>query len=89
MRTLLLTVAAMLLVVDAAGAGPAQRHKRGKPHAPHAQRHDRQVAAPRGAGPVDPGNGAWRPRDANKLPFGSTHWWDEMLREGRINGDTM
>jgi hypothetical protein len=36
--------------------------------------------APRG--PLDAGQ--WHARDASKLPFGSSLWWDQMLRENRL-----
>jgi hypothetical protein len=26
-------------------------------------------------------------RDADKLPFGSAIWWDQMQREGRLGGE--
>ena len=26
----------------------------------------------------------WYARDASKLPFGSSIWWDQMLRENRL-----
>jgi hypothetical protein len=26
----------------------------------------------------------WHARDASQLPFGSTLWWDQMLRENRL-----
>ena len=26
----------------------------------------------------------WYPRDSSKLPFGSSRWWDQMLREDRL-----
>jgi hypothetical protein len=35
------------------------------------------------------GERAWQPHDSGALPFGSARWWEQMLREGRINGDTM
>jgi hypothetical protein len=30
---------------------------------------------------------AYVERDANKLPFGSAIWWDQMQREGRLGGE--
>jgi hypothetical protein len=29
-------------------------------------------------------DGQWYARDASKLPFGSSIWWDQMLRENRL-----
>jgi len=43
----------------------------------------KQYAAPHVArAPAD--SGQWYPHDASKLPFGSSIWWDQMLREGRL-----
>ena len=30
------------------------------------------------------GGSEWYARDASKLPFGSSIWWDQMLRENRL-----
>jgi len=40
----------------------------------------RHVQAARG--PAD--GSQWYPHDTSKLPFGSSVWWDQMLREGRL-----
>jgi hypothetical protein len=87
MKTLVLVVAALLLV--AGSAGDARAAGSSKLHKHHAQRYDRPAPPARGARQRYPGDHGWQPHDASKLPFGSTSWWDQMLREGRINGDTM
>jgi hypothetical protein len=51
----------------------------------HAKRLHRQPAP----GVRERREGAWQPHDSGALPFGSGRWWEQMLREGRINGDTM
>jgi hypothetical protein len=33
------------------------------------------------------GNG-YVQHDAEKLPFGSSNWWEQMRREGRLGGET-
>jgi hypothetical protein len=86
MKTLILVVAAMVLAavcaLDARAAGSS------KPHKHHGKRHDRQTPPARGALPTSPGNNGWRAYDTSELPFGSRSWWDQMLREGRLNSDT-
>jgi hypothetical protein len=39
------------------------------------------------ASPLPRGNG-YREQLADKLPFGSSAWWDQMKREGRLGGET-
>src|SRR5262245_9056128 len=50
------------------GKKPKQYAARQVPHAPR--------------GPAD--DSQWYARDASKLPFGSSIWWDQMLRENRL-----
>jgi hypothetical protein len=38
--------------------------------------------AQRARAPAD--GSEWYARDASKLPFGSSIWWDQMLRENRL-----
>jgi hypothetical protein len=33
---------------------------------------------------ADPSPNPWYALDANKLPFGSSLWWEQMLRENRL-----
>ena len=68
-------LSAALLVGFAAQADAKRATKKPKHYAAH------QV------GPARRGGGAeeqWYPRDASKLPFGSSLWWDQMLRENRL-----
>jgi hypothetical protein len=54
-----------------------------------AAKRDREVAPARVGSASDrsPSQG-WYVHDANKLPVGSTTWWEQMQREGRLGGDT-
>ncbi len=52
----------------------------------HAKHYHRQPAT---GARAERREGAWQPHDSSALPFGSGRWWEQMLREGRINGDTM
>lgn len=55
-------------------ANPLHRHAKGQTRRglPHPQRATYQH-----------GEG-WYEHDANKLPFGSSLWWEQMLREKRV-----
>jgi hypothetical protein len=67
---------ALAMVVEAAsnaGAEPETK-KRPKP-APAQARQPTPAPTPKPDSYVE--------RDANKLPFGSAQWWDQMLRENR------
>jgi hypothetical protein len=52
-----------------------------KPSKKPKQYASRQVSQ-RARAPAD--GGEWYARDASKLPFGSSIWWDQMLRENRL-----
>jgi hypothetical protein len=77
MRTLTVVVAVCLI------ASPvyANAHKR------HAKMHYRQERSDVSQKPTYPERGGWYERDANKLPFGSAIWWEQMQREGRLGGE--
>lgn len=65
---------AVLLATVATAADAKRPLKKHKQYAAH------QAAAPaRARAPDD-----WYARDASKLPFGSSIWWDQMLRENRL-----
>ena len=72
MRFVLGLAVALLLAALAAAADakkPVKKHK--------------QYAAHQAAQPARP-QGQWYERDASKLPFGSSIWWEQMLRENRL-----
>jgi hypothetical protein len=54
-------------------------------HGDRAMRHDRYVSPHHSLKPRYPGASGWYPHDASQLQFGSTLWWDQMLRENRLN----
>ena len=64
----------LLTAVLAALAPSAEANKATKKQKPSAAR---QAGRDRGAE-------QWHARDASKLPFGSSIWWDQMLRENRL-----
>jgi len=68
-------VFALLAVTPTAHAGLAKKHKR------FAATHERMSGARRS---LDDGRAGYIERDAAKLPFGSSAWWDQMLRENRL-----
>lgn len=70
-------LATLSLVAGLSGEGSAQSNAK-KLHK-HAQAQVRQPSAAPTAGKPD----GYVERDANKLPFGSSLWWDQMLRENR------
>ena len=54
-----------------------------KPHKPGAKRYIRYKAPYVRPELTYPRSNGWYEHDANKLPIGSTIWWDQMVREGR------
>ena len=62
------------LALGAAAKNPSKPHKHKRlAHAPS------RVETHGGRG-----QDQWYERDVNKLPFGSSIWWDQMLRENRL-----
>ena len=82
MKLLVIVAAALSLVAttafDASAASKAQKR--------YAKRQVPYASPEVGYGPGYPGAGGWYPRDASKLPFGSSIWWDQMRRERRTGG---
>jgi hypothetical protein len=54
-------------------------------HKRHAKGHYRYVVRHHGYKQEYPDANGWYPHDANQLKFGSALWWDQMLRENRLN----
>jgi hypothetical protein len=73
----LLLAAASL--APAADAAPGAKKKYAKQRAATAYARRDDAAA-------DRNRDGWIERDANKLPFGSAQWWDQMMREDRTTG---
>ena len=67
----------LLTAVLAAFAPGVEANKATKKQKPSAAQQARQAGRDRGAE-------QWHARDASKLPFGSSIWWDQMVRENRL-----
>ena len=78
MRIVVAILAIFSLIAGLSGDVSAQGYAK-KRHK-HAKAHVRQPN--NGAATAGPADG-YIVRDANKLPVGSSIWWDQMLRENR------
>jgi len=82
MKAALAHVAALSLVVGlghpAAAGAQAKKHKRVARNTATAQHY---------GSPKPSGTDGYVERDANKMPFGSAMWWEQMQREGRLGGE--
>jgi hypothetical protein len=79
MRVFASALGAVLLI--AGSLVPAVAQTQPKPPKPETKKeHAQERSAPRGNG--------YREQLADKLPFGSSAWWDQMRREGRLGGET-
>jgi len=87
MKAFLLVLAPLALLAGSMGAADAADYSTA--HKRHAERNVRRPSPHLGAKPPSRGDNGWQPHDTSRLPFGSQSWWDQMLREGRMNGDTM
>jgi hypothetical protein len=74
----LVLAGAVASAAAAAGTAHSRKHKR----IVSAHQHHTFVRRERQAD-----NEAYYVHDANKLPFGSQRWWEQMVREGRIGSD--
>ena len=82
MRLAILWVLSVLMsfaVIAEAGATDAKKRKVQK-HAANANAAAPAATAPRPA--------PYRELLADKMPIGSTQWWEQMRREGRLGGET-
>jgi hypothetical protein len=85
MRIFVVVVAALSLLAGSALEVSAKEHSRAH-RRPLAERHFPH-ALPYVAPELRyPDASGWYPHDANKLPFGSAIWWDQMRRERRLGG---
>ena len=76
MRSLFCALLALSLIAGVAGlAGPAAAAEGYTKKKAQAKKHWRK--------PREPEAGAWIERDADKLPYGTRTWWEQMDREGR------
>jgi hypothetical protein len=83
MRVMSAVLAALFLLVGVMGEAGAEtsakKHKRDA---------KKPAAVPQYASARSTRSDSYVERDANKLPFGSAIWWDQMQREGRLGGET-
>jgi hypothetical protein len=80
--TIAAALAGGLTVTTAADAAPrGKRHAKAHAAKKHARRNEAPVS---GASASDATS--YYEMDANKLPFGSSRWWEQMMREGRLGG---
>jgi hypothetical protein len=88
MKILIVAAVAVATVSMVAGSayevnaeGYTNTHKR------HAKRHyyPRYAARAYGYKQAYPDANGWYPHDSNQLAFGSAIWWEQMLRENRLN----
>lgn len=78
MKAIACLVSALLL---AAMAAPADASKSTRKQKRHTSGHTKQVKAPKTEVNTQ---SDYIERDVNKLPFGTSVWWDQMLRENRL-----
>jgi hypothetical protein len=77
---MLASVAVLSLLALPAGEALAKDEKKRASHA-------KKLAATQEHRPRSDTADAYVVRDADKLPFGSAIWWDQMQREGRLGGE--
>ena len=80
MRLALLWVLCVLMsfaVIAEAGATDAKKRK--------GQKHAANAAVPTATAPRP---APYRELLADKMPIGSSQWWEQMRREGRLGGET-
>ena len=78
MKVLAFIVGAVVLLAGTSAAGAQTPPKREKLEAKKQSPQER--VARRGE--------SYKEQLADKLPFGSAAWWDQMRREGRLGGET-
>ena len=78
MRVFVATLGALVMI--ASGSLPADAQTQGKQTKSYVTKEVPLQAGPRGNG--------YREQLADKLPYGSQAWWDQMRREGRLGGET-
>ena len=81
MRVFVIAIGALLAVAGAALPAAAQTQPKQQPKADV-----KKEPAPRAA--AQPRGDAYRERLADKLPYGSQAWWDQMSLEGRLGTDS-
>ena len=85
MRLVASALGALLLV--AGSVAPAAAQTQPKPPPAYAKKAAPQYTGERQYAAQRRGNG-YQEQLADKLRFGSSAWWDQMRREGRLGGET-
>jgi hypothetical protein len=83
MRTLVAGLAALLLI-----AGPAGALTQSEKQRQHAKRSAQKVGGVSNGHAVPRRGEGYGQYRADKMPFGSLAWWEQMRREGRLGGET-
>ena len=86
MKTLVAAVAAVSLIAIPAGEVNAESYSKAHKRHAHAKRYIRHAAYHHGYEPRYPDASGWYPHDSSQLVVGTTAWWDQMQREGRLGG---
>ena len=85
MRIIASALGALLLVAASAHSADAQTQE--KPPRAHAKKAAPQYRAESQYAGRSRGNG-YQEHLADKLPMGSSAWWEQMRREGRLGGES-
>ena len=85
MRLVASALGALLLVAGSVASGAAQTQP--KPPKPYAKKAAPQYSA-EGQYAAQPRGNGYQEQLADKQRFGSSTWWEQMRREGRLGGET-
>ena len=85
MRLVASALGALLLV--AGSTAPAGAQTQPKPPPAYAKKATPQYSA-EGQYAAQPRGNGYKEQLADKLRFGSSAWWEQMKREGRLGGET-
>jgi hypothetical protein len=86
MRSIALAFGALALV--ASSAVPASAQTQDGPPKTYAKKAPRQGNGDSPSNSAQPRGNGYREQLADKLPMGSTAWWEQMRREGRLGGES-
>ena len=75
------------LVLVAGSTAPAAAQTQPKPPPTHAKKTAPQYSA-EGQYAAEPRGNGYQEQLADRLRFGSSAWWEQMKREGRLGGET-
>jgi hypothetical protein len=86
MRSIVLAFGALALVANSAVPASAQTHD--SPPKTYAKKAPRQDNGDSPSNSTQPRGNGYREHLADKLPMGSSGWWEQMRREGRLGGES-